>query len=200
MRNRNWTLATAAAVLLALPVAASAGGKSGRFAVEDMGQAKCSAFLKARTEKSPAYHSYVGFIEGYVTAANRYEPNTFDLTPWHNAEAFGLILAKNCATPGNRDASLAMVAQELVAAMRPLRLADYSDKIAIREGGSRAEVYQTILKRAQLELTRKGLFHGTPDGTFSPDTKLALQEFQKTAKLDPTGVPDAATLWVLLNP
>jgi len=28
----------------------------------------------------------------------------------------------------------------------------------------------------------------------------ALIEFQKTAQLDLTGVPDTATLWTLLNP
>src|SRR3546814_13851448 len=80
--------------LLGWDSAARAGTQSGVGAVEDAGRALCPVFVKARAEKSEAYARYVGFIEGYLTAANRYEPNTFDLTPWHNANAFALILYK----------------------------------------------------------------------------------------------------------
>jgi len=192
-----------AGLLLTLLLSASpalAGGKSGRFAVEDVGRATCAAFVQAKASKSDAYQRYIGFVEGYVTAANRYEPNTFDLTPWHTSDAYALILEKNCSDTRHAKMNLAMVAQELVAAMRPLRLADYSDMVAVRDGSHKADVYATILKRAQMELARRGLFHAAPDGKFSPETKTALIEFQKTARLDPTGVPDPATLWVLLNP
>src|SRR3546814_10389891 len=89
------------------------------FAVGEAGRALCPVFVKARAEKSEAYARYVGFIEGYLTAANRYEPNTFDLTPWHNANAFALILYKHCQKEENAKDALAMVAQKLVLAMKP---------------------------------------------------------------------------------
>ena len=57
-----------------------------------------------------------------------------------------------------------------------------------------------LVKRSQEALARKGLYHGLADGKFSPAMGDALREFQKTARLDPTGIPDTATLWVLLNP
>jgi hypothetical protein len=154
--------------------------------------------VRAREQKLDAYARYVGFIEGYMTAANRYEPNTFDLTPWHNAAAFALILDQHCRE--HPEQPLVMVAQNLVIAMQPYRLADYSGMLEVRGDGKQARVYATILKRAQFELGRKGFYHGARDGQFSPTMKSALIEFQKKSKLDATGLPDPATLWVLLSP
>src|SRR3546814_21201959 len=94
--------------LLGWASAARAGTQSGVFAVEEAGRALCPVFVKARAEKSEAYARYVGFIEGYLTAANRYEPNTFELTPWHNANAFALILSKHCQKEENAKDDLAM--------------------------------------------------------------------------------------------
>ncbi|PWG02122.1 peptidoglycan-binding domain-containing protein [Sphingosinicella humi] len=186
--------------LLGWASAARAGTQDGVFAVEEAGRALCPAFVKARAEKSEAYARYVGFIEGYLTAANRYEPNTFDLTPWHNANAFALILYKHCQKEKNAKDALAMVAQKLVLAMKPFRLADFSKMVEVGAGADNALLYETVLKRAQTELSRKGLYHGEVDGKFSAETKAALTEFQRLAKLQPNGIPDAATLWVLLNP
>lgn len=177
---------------------AHAGTKTGQFAVEDGGRAKCQLFIKARSEKSLSYGRYLGFIEGYLTAANRYEPNTFDLTPWHSVEAFGLIVDQHCRK--NPQDSLVEVAQRLVIAMQPFRLADFSKLVEVQQGSHSAIVYETILKRAQAELHRRGLYKGAIDGNYSPQMKTAVQEFQSFAKLDPSGVPDAVTLWVLLNP
>lgn len=178
--------------------AARAGTQSGLFAVEEAGRAKCAQFVSARDAKSAAYSRYVGFLEGYLTAANRYEPNTFDLTPWHNADAFALILDQHCRKHGTD--TLALAAQKFVIAMQPLRLADFSKMLEVTDGTGKAKVYETILRRAQGELHRKGLYQGAVDGHYSPQTKAALQQFQRMAKLDASGIPDAATLWVLLNP
>src|SRR3546814_19276821 len=81
--------------LLGWASAARAGTQSGVFAVEEAGRALCPVFVKARAEKSEAYARYVGFIEGYLTAANPYEQNTFAPTPWHNPNALPLSLFKH---------------------------------------------------------------------------------------------------------
>jgi hypothetical protein len=200
MRGRDLWLHIAAILIMvaASGGSAAAGTKDGRFAVEDAGRTPCAAFVKAREKNSNDYARYLGFIEGYLTAANRYEPNTFDLTPWHNSAAFGLILDQHCRKNGSDN--LVMAAQRLVIAMQPLRLADYSSIVAVGSGQREAQVYQTILKRAQWELSRRGLYRGQNDGKYSPAMKTALEEFQRAVKLDPTGVPDTPTLWVLLNP
>lgn len=193
------TSALAAGLVLAISPPASAENGSGQFAVEGSGRLACSAFLAARADKASAeYQRLIGFVEGYLSAANRYEPNTFDLSPWHNAAAFDLILDKHCSE--NPDDIIVSVVQKMVGAFRPVRVAEFSPLIEVGAGENRAFVYQTILKRAQAALGARGLYHGAEDGAFSSQMRDALLAFQRNAKLFETGVPDPATLWTLLNP
>lgn len=191
-------LALLSLALLLWPAEARAETKDHQFALEESGRATCAMYTRARDGSPQATARYIGFIEGYLTAANRYEPNTFDLTPWHTPEAFALILDEHCAK--NPDEALAMVAQQIVVAMMPLRLADKSDLVAIGEGSHQTTVYQRIIWRAQDELARRGLYRGKLDGADSPELRSALTRFQQLARLDPSGLPDVPTLWVLLNP
>lgn len=187
----------AALVGLAAP-GASAESADHKFAVESAGRATCAQYTQARATNPAQAARYIGFLEGYLTAANRYEPNTFDLTPWHTTSAFALILDQHCKkTPED---GLAMVAQKLVITMMPMRLADSSPLVELKQGENRAVVYERILWRAQGELARRGLYSAQPDGKDSPEFRSALTRFQTLSKLDPSGVPDVATLWVLLNP
>jgi hypothetical protein len=184
--------------LLVYASGAKASTKEGQFAVEEGGRVTCPTFTKAAAARSEAHHRYVGFVEGYLTAANRYEPNTFDLTPWHTPAALALILDTHCKK--HPKDNLAMAAQRLVIAMAPVRLATYSNLVAVGEADKKTYVYATILKRAQSELARRGFFRGEANGVYTPETRDAFSQFQTLAKLDPTGIPDTATLWVLLNP
>ena len=184
--------------LLFVASTAHAGTKDGQFAVEDSGRTICATYTKASERKDEAYHRYVGFLEGYLTAANRYEPNTFDLTPWHSTAAIALIVNSHCKKfPKD---NLAMAAQRLVIAMAPVRLATFSKLIEVGDSKNKSMIYATILKRAQSTLARRGLYRGEANGEFNPEFRSALAQFQTLAKLDPTGFPDTATLWVLLNP
>jgi Putative peptidoglycan binding domain len=178
---------------------ASADNGSQQFAVEGSGRINCATFTAARADKGSAeYQRLIGFVEGYLSAANRYEPNTFDLSPWHNAAAFDLILDKHCSA--NPQDTIVTVVQKMVGALRPVRVAEFSPLVEVGAGENRAFVYQTILKRAQAALTARGLYRGAEDGAFSPQMRDALLAFQRSANLYETGVPDPATLWTLLNP
>ena len=189
----------AAALALAASVPASADNTSKQFAVEGSGRLDCAAFTAARADKGSAeYQRLIGFVEGYLSAANRYEPNTFDLSPWHNAAAFDLILDKHCSE--HPDDIIVSVVQKMVGAFRPVRIADFSPLIEVGTGENRAFVYQTILKRAQAALGARGLYRGEEDGVYTPQMRDALRAFQRSANLYETGVPDPATLWTLLNP
>lgn len=191
--------ATAAALAVAASVPASADNTSKQFAVEGSGRLDCAAFTAARADKGSAeYQRLIGFVEGYLSAANRYEPNTFDLSPWHNAAAFDLILDKHCSE--HPDDIIVSVVQKMVGAFRPVRIADFSPLIEVGAGENRAFVYQTILKRAQAALGARGLYRGEEDGVYTPQMRDALRAFQRSANLYETGVPDPATLWTLLNP
>jgi hypothetical protein len=192
-------LAAAAFLSVAInPAAGSANTAQGIFAVEESGRMPCPAFIAARAAKNASYERALGFIEGYLSAANRYEPNTFDLAPWQNAAAFGMILEAHCKKQGSD--TLGMATQRLVGALQPLRLAEPSKLIEVGDGQRKVILYEMILKRAQSALARKGLYRGTATGLFDQPTKLAFASFQKSVSLDQTGLPDPATLWMLLNP
>lgn len=184
------------AMLVAAP--GHAASTTGEFAAKGAGRMTCAAFVDAKTRNLPEFGQYVAFVEGYVTAANRYEPNTYDLAPWHNAGAFGAILEQHCQA--NAADTLAVVALRLVDAFNQIRLVEASPLIEVKEGEARAVLYVSILKRAQAELKKQGFLTIEPDGAFNPETKAALQAFQTKVNLSPTGVPDGATLWFLLNP
>lgn len=177
---------------------AVAGTPDGRFAVERSGRVTCSQLTTARKAKSPAYSQMMGFVDGYLTAANRYEPNTFDLAPWQSTATFSVILQSHCAK--NPNDNLASAVQKLVIALKPLRLTQHSNMVDVKDGSANLSIYESVLRQAQDALTKKGLYKGAANGRFSPELKLALQNFQRSNKLTPSGVPDSATLWVLLNP
>ena len=196
MKNRF----TSIALLLALvPCNARAQEENRQFAVEGVGNLTCSRFAQARENKdSGEYDRMIGFIEGYLSAANLYEPNTFDLTPWHNAAAFGLILENHCEQ--HPEDTLVSVTQRMVPGFRPLRIARFSPMLEVGDGQNRAFVYETVLRRAQAALQVLGFYSGPENGQFSPELSAAFRHFQEQRGLNPTGVPDPATLWTLLNP
>lgn len=195
---KKWILAAIAAASVGT-VSHAAEPNENSFAVEGAGRLDCAAFTASRADKSSAeYQRMIGFIEGYLSAANRYEPNTFDLTPWHNTAALDIILNSHC-TEHTQD-TLVSVVQRMVTGLRPVRIAQFSALVEVGDDKNHAIVYETILRRAQAALKIRGLYQGQEDGKFSPEMRDALIAFQKQSSLTPTGVPDPATLWTLLNP
>lgn len=202
MKNWNMTAFLAGAALAitgfgSAPIAAQ--GADSSFAVEGAGTLDCAAFTAAREDRSSAeYQRMIGFVEGYLSAANRYEPNTFDLTPWHNAAALDIILKSHCSEHSSD--TLVSVVQRMVTGLRPVRVAQYSPMLEVGDDKHRTYVYETILRRTQAALKLRGFYAGEEDGRFSPELRDALLSFQKQSSLMTTGVPDPATLWTLLNP
>lgn len=193
--------ASAIAALIAAAIisgTAEARTSQGIFAVEESGRMPCPAFVAARAAKNASYERAIGFVEGYLTAANRYESNTFDLAPWQNATAFGMILDAHCKRQSSDTLGIAL--QRLVGALQPLRLAEPSKLIEVGDNRGKVILYEMILKRAQAALQRKGVYSGTSTGVFDAPTRAGFAAFQKSVSLDPTGLPDPATLWLLLNP
>lgn len=197
MRGRLSVAVAALAAALAAPAEAQTGTK--QFAVEAFGRVSCPEFMSLRQNRSSAdYARVMGFVSGYLTAANRYENDTFDLTPWHNAFAFDLILEKHCTE--HRTDTLVSILQRMVSSLRPIRVARYSDLVTLSAGGNSVVVYETVLRRTQTYLKVAGLFTGDVDGKDSPKFREAVRAFQQRKRLPPTGLPDPATLWTLLNP
>lgn len=172
---------------------------SHQFAVEGAGRISCKQFLVLyKDQKSPNYQRIMGFVEGYLTAANRYEPNTFDLSPWHNAVALGLILEKHCGS--HPDDTLVSTLQRMVTSFRPIRVAKFSPLVEVGDGQNKVIVYDAILRRSQAFLKARGLYQGQEDGVYTPVLREAFKKFQQEKGLTASGLPDPATLWTLLNP
>lgn len=192
------TVITAAALFALAQSPARASGPDGIFAIEEGGRMPCPAFVQEKAKKSAAFVRAIGFVEGYVSAANRYEANTFDLAPWHTPQIYAVILEQHCKNHSTD--TIGMAAQRMVAAFQPLRLATPSKLVEVGDGKRKAIVYEAILKRSQSALGRRGLYRGAATGKFDPATEAAFVAFQRSASLEPTGMPDPATLWKLLNP
>jgi hypothetical protein len=192
-------LAALGLAVAAIGAPAAAQDNARQFAVEGAGMLTCARFTAAREDTtSPDYQRMIGFIEGFLSAANLYEPDTFDLTPWHNAAALDIIVGNHCAEhPEDR---LVGVTQRMVGGLRPFRIARFSPMLEVGDGQNRTFVYETILRRAQAALQLRGLYSGPEDGTYTPALRDAFRGFQRSVGLEPTGVPDPATLWKLLNP
>jgi peptidoglycan hydrolase-like protein with peptidoglycan-binding domain len=56
-----------------------------------------------------------------------------------------------------------------------------------------------VLRRVQQKLAAAGFYRGPIDGNYDASTQKAMQAFQTSVKLQPTGFPDQATLWRLLH-
>lgn len=188
----------AAASTLCPASLSSAASRDGRFAVEEAGRPTCSRYLQARNAKSPNYGIMIAFVEGYLTAANRYEADTFDLTPWHTTAALSIIVDDYCTHHPSEE--LAIVAQKLTIAFKDQRLQEYSPMVEIRNGNGKTTIYKSTLEQIEAALTHRNLYSGPMSGEYSPQLRAALIAFQTSKHLTPSGVPDAATAWNLLVP
>ncbi|QDP18499.1 peptidoglycan-binding domain-containing protein [Sphingomonas xanthus] len=183
--------------VVAMASQASAGTKNGRFAIEGIGGAPCRQFVAESKAKSTVFHRMVGYTEGYLTASNVYEPNTFDLSPWHDTASLLIALDRHCQK--NPNDLLATSIQKIAAALYPTRLSSESPRITITDGKQSMRVYVAVLQQAQNKLKARGLYGGPADGKYSPEVKAALMKYQQSAKLNPTGLPDPLTLWGLFK-
>ncbi len=189
----------AAAILAAMAWPAQSSTPQGEFAVEGAGLAKCPAFLEARTARSDAYSRFIGYVEGYMTAANRYAPETFDLSPYQTGELFGMIIENHCKS--NPDDQLYYIVQSLAAQLDGDRLVNRSDLMRINgsETGPVA-VYEEVVRRMQQRLTEENLYRGEADGQFDEELQRSIENYQAAVGLQPSGMPDTLTLWILFSP
>ena len=96
MRNpavtAKWTAGIVAACMVIAAPPASAATGDGRFAAKGPGRAKCTDFVNAKARNLPEHLEFVSYIEGFLTAANRYEAETFDIAPWHTTGIISAIV------------------------------------------------------------------------------------------------------------
>lgn len=190
-------LATLALLLFAGPVppALSADAK-GEFAVKGLGADTCANFLRSSAEKLPSVREFRGWLDGYLTAVNRYRGDTFDVAPWQSPALLLSLIHAHCQQ--RPEARLFEVVHRLQELLAEKRMVARSRIVELGEGERKVALYAEVLKRAQQALIDRGLLDGAADGVYGPKTRAALEAFQKQAGVPVTGLPDQPTLFELL--
>jgi hypothetical protein len=179
------TLCCAAALALtALPTAAS-----DPFAAKGPGRVSCDAF----PTEYRARRDLAAWVLGYVSAANRLSPDTFDLAPWQTADVLLAQMAQYCGAFPQAHATDAI--EELLDWLHQDRLAAPERPVALRADGAVTVIYPSTLRKVRRLLARAG--HAprpTPEGLTA-----ALTDYQAAQNLPQTGLPDTPTLLSLMQ-
>lgn len=175
-----------------------AADPSGRFATKGVGLQTCRQFVNAQASRSRDLIRFRSWIEGYLTAVNRYEPQTYDSTPWGTTGVFSAIFEGHCRN--NPNERFVDAVQRLVITLKPDRLVTRSPLLTLRAGGRDTQIYQEVLRRVQVKLAERGLYRDRADGLFGPKTQAAIATFQISEGLGGTGLPDPLTVWKLIRP
>ena len=201
--------AAASVIAISLFVVAGvhAATTNGRFAIEGAGLATCAAFTEARKARKAedqsqsgldSYARFIGWVEGYMTGVNRYLGDTFDIAPWQGPELYGVIIGEHCEkNPNDR---LFEVVQKMVITLTDGRLVQPSDMVTVASKGKGYPIYTEIIRRAQDELKKQGLYRGDITGQYDDATSKSMAFYQAAVGLQDTGLPDPLTLWLLFSP
>lgn len=188
----------AMALCLALPAAVLAADADNRFAVKGAGGVKCSDYVAAYDEKRDVLVTFGGWIDGFVTATNHYEPGLFDLAPWQTNELLAYALVGFCRKNGDVHFYQAMMAMKNQLVGNGLKKA--SPSVVAKHEGKAVVLYAVMLERVRKELLALGKLEQMPTSQeFDEQTVQALKSFQRDAGIEQTGVPDQITLSRLLR-
>lgn len=186
-----------AAVILTLSglIAGPSFGQQG--AAEGPGTALCEALVASRTDNQAGYREFASWISGFLTAANAYEDDTYDLTPWQPIQLSMGQVHRYCEA--NPKASVAQAMSHYVAYLRPNRMTQPEEKTLIRNGTNGVHIYPSILAKVRGALIEQGfLIEGAPQN-FGPLLADALERYQTSKNFEVNGLPDDRTLVALLN-
>jgi hypothetical protein len=180
-------------LLFLFAVSAWSADDGGHYAVKGAGTASCGQFLEARRQRTPQYFLFGGWMEGFLSAANLYEPGTFDIVAWQNTDLLATFVAKVCETGPDMPFHLAVA--RTMNNLLPGKLDRRSAVVGFDGGEGRAvAIYADVVLRLKSALREQGYFDGDDGADDSPALRDALRAFQVDRQLPPTGLPDQVTL------
>lgn len=175
----------------------AAADADGKFAMKGAGLLPCGVYVTERAKKSNAYYLIGGWVEGYISAYNKYANDNFDVTSFESLELLLKLMDHHCkSNPKDR---LYSVLDAIVVQLMPDRLTKESERVKLTDKERSTALYTDTIRRMQAELTRRGLYKGAVDGQFTDATRSALIAFQSDIGFAKTGFPDQTTLWRLLR-
>ena len=198
MRRKLWLgvfVLVAVFAVSSTPTVQAADSK-GHFAFRGIGGQSCKIAM-GQIEKDPKEAvAMASWLMGYLTAANREQPDTFDISPVVAPDALLSAVAELCQA--HPDMPVESVFNGLLTVLSVARNRADSPIIETRSGNNSAPVRTETLIAMQTKLVVYGYLKGKPDGSFGARSEIALKAFQKDQKLPETGVPDGATVIRLL--
>ncbi|WP_308916447.1 HdeA/HdeB family chaperone [Jannaschia sp. LMIT008] len=160
-------------------------------AIEVPGNASCKRVVSSQTDDPDAYRAIGFWLGGFLSAANAYETEVFDLTPWQPLEVSTAQIVSYCQA--NPQARLVDAAAAYIAFLRPDALTEESGLARIGTGDDQLVLYEAVVDRIRDALIARDLLPADATG-FDADAVQALTTFQGRNGLPETGRPDSQTL------
>lgn len=181
------------ALCLAATICASGvQAQQGQGALDGMGLRSCSDLVTAKDAGNDQYAAFAVWLSGFISAANAFQPDTFDFTPWQPIEVSIAQIAKYCAQ--NPETRFAQATVAYLTFLRADRLQEPSELVSLRNGETAVFVYQEVLDRIRVLLQAETLLDADKGATFDPAFGSAMLLYQQRNGLVPTGLPDTPTL------
>jgi hypothetical protein len=193
MRRWCWIAAVLAGLAGFAATPAAAADSQGRFAGHGWAAGRCETLASAiADEESVDRPLFVGWIAGYLTAANVYKDNTFDIAPLSPPEVVANVVLQQCDR--NPEAAVVEVMVAVAEELSKQRLTSGRPVLELSHDGRTARVHQEIFRRTQGALKELGFYDGAIDGAYGPQSRRALTRFQEARGLEVSGLPDENTL------
>ena len=193
----RFTLGTALAVMLAAP--ATAATTEGEFATRGIGAQSCTDLLAAFSgpDRTIITEQLASWMSGYLSGTSRLSPGVFDSLPIQDIYGAATLVLRVCDQ--NKDILVESAAASIVAGFAGSAPAAASPIQSVGVAPSTVDIRGSVLQYAQEALVALNLLPpGSADGVYGEATRVALAEFQTSKLVEPTGLPDAITLFALL--
>ncbi len=182
---------------ISLPGESNAADAQHQFALKGAGFLPCAIYQQEREKKSRVYYMISGWLEGYLSAHNKYAANTYDVMAFESQELLLGVLGKHCEV--NPQDPLHLVVTSIIKQLHTQRVVTRPPMLEIKEGQLSTKLYRETIRRMQAKLAEKGLYKNLVDGRFTDATPAALMAYQSDLDFEPTGFPDQTTLWRLFR-
>ncbi|MBL4721630.1 MAG: peptidoglycan-binding protein [Alphaproteobacteria bacterium] len=197
MKQKSLLIAGALFCALAWGAPGQAADGKNQYKIEGVGVLTCQQYLEARKKQSPIYFRMGGWLNGYLTATQRFLPKTYALAAWQSTDLLLASIAAKCTE--NDKLQFHNVAQLLIGFMHADRLQVNSPLIRVTRGDKKLSVFKSVMVRVQNRLSEGGFYGGEANGEYTKEIAEALMSYQGSKSLPTTGLPDQPTLGSLLG-
>ncbi len=175
---------------------AYAAEENRKFGIKGGGLQTCGKFMDAMETGSTEVALYGGWIEGFITAQNQHNEDTYDIAPWQTTNTL-LELTKSLCNQARPDTRFIDTFAGVFRILFPARLQSESAVVGISNGEARSIAYVEVLNRVQQALRDDGYEIADNTGGVDQAPIRQLMDYQRKNGLVATGLPDQPTLFAM---